>query len=809
MVDLKPLIREKRWDVKREKEIIDLWKKEDLYTYTMDPKDKRPLLVIDTPPPYPSGKWHVAGAAHYSQIDMIARYFRLKGYNVVFPFYADRNGLPVEVKVEKTYNINAHEMASTPEGRRKFIQLCKSFLDEVEGELARIMEKMACSHTYWRDGTDSVKYRTMTQATFIDLWKRGLIYEDERPVRWCPRCKTTLAEAEVEYEERKGYLYTILYKLKETGEPLPVSTTRPELIASCKALAFNPEDDRYKHLEGKTAIAPIYGHELKILSHPQVDPEYGTGLMMVCSYGDEDDVRMFKELGLKPKVIIDEDGRLTSEAGVLAGLKVEEAREKIVEILEEQGLLVDKKEITHKVPVCWRCHTPIQIIHRREYFLKQMEYLPQLRKIVDQIDFKPEMHKRKLLDWMDSISMDWPISRDRYYGTEIPVWHCTSCGAKLVPEPGKYYRPWIDEPPFEKCPVCGAGKEKLVGEKKTFDTWFDSSVSMLYVTQWFYNREFYEKAKDNTLRPQGYEIIRTWLYYSLLRVYQLTGRPAFRWVRISGMGLDPKGRAMHKSLGNVVDPEPILDEEGADAFRYWAAASAKLGYDYRFNRDMIKTGRLFATKLWNIARFISSFPEPTENYELSSLDKAFLGLLDEYLERIEQGYDELDVFDPIHLIYEYTWNFFASHYLELSKKPAYNRDGRYTEETQRGAWRTLHQILRRILVVLSPIMPVVTDAIYRELYGESVHRQKWPKPAGYKDQADLAREIAKVDNAIWGEKRRLGLKLVEPLPSKVCVSTSIPSDALTVLGEFHKAEIETGDCEGREIAPGIKIASQA
>jgi valyl-tRNA synthetase len=806
MVELKPRIKEKRWDVKREKEIIKKWKDENLYTYTMDPRDDKPLLVIDTPPPYPSGKWHVAGAAHYSQIDMIARYYRLKGYNVVFPFYTDRNGLPVEVKVERTYNINAHEMASTPEGRRKFIQLCSSFLDEVEKDLVNIMEKMGCSHTYWKDGTDSVKYRTMTQATFIELWKRGLVYEDERPVRWCPRCKTTLAEAEVEYEEKKGYLYTITYTLKETGQPLYVSTTRPELIASCKALAFNPQDYRYKHLEGKTALAPIYGHELKILPHPQVDPNYGTGLMMICSYGDEDDVRMFKELGLEPKVIVDEDGKLTEEAGPLAGLKVEDAREKIVALLEEKGLLKEKREIIHKVPTCWRCHTPIQIIHRREYFLKQMDFLPELRKIIDQIDFKPPMHKRKLLDWMDGISMDWPISRDRYYGTEIPIWHCTNCGAKLVAEPGKYYRPWIDDPPFDKCPVCCAPKEKLVGEKKTFDTWFDSSVSMLYVTQWFYNRSFYEKAKNNTLRPQGYEIIRTWLYYSLLRVYQLTGRPAFKWVRISGMGLDPTGRAMHKSLGNVVDPEPILEKEGADAFRYWAAASAKLGYDYRFNPDMIKAGRLFATKLWNIARFISSFPEPKDEYELSSLDKAFLGLLDDYLERIDAGYSELDVFDPIHLIYEFTWNFFASHYLELSKKTAYNRDGNYPDGIQRGAWYTLHQILRRILIVLSPIMPVVTDAIYRELYGESVHKQRWPSKTGFTKLADMAREIVKINNSIWGEKRRMGLKLVDPLPGKVCLATDLPRDVLSILGEFHKAQMVIGeDCNGREIGPGVKM----
>ncbi len=789
-------IKEKTWDIRWEMELYEQWEREGLHRSVMDPDDPREVIVIDTPPPYASGKWHAGGAAHYAQIDMLARYFRLKGYNVVVPFYADRNGLPVEVQVEKTYGVVAHEMASTPEGRRRFLGLCREFLDKAEAEIVRVWRRMGCSFDYWRNGTDSPEYRKLTQATFIELFRRGLIYEAERPVRWCPRCRTTLAEAEIEYREEEGYIYYVKYTLKDTGEPLVVATTRPELLAACAALAYNPEDERYKGLAGRKAIAPLYGHEVVIVEHPSVDPSFGTGLMMICSYGDEDDVRLFRELGLEPRVIIGEDGRMLPEAGPIAGLKVEEARRRIAEILEEKGLLVKKERIRHSVPVCWRCKTPLQIIHRRELFLKQLDFRDDVKRVADKMEFRPEMHKKKLYDWIDSLKMDWPISRDRFYGTEIPLWRCTKCGALLVPEPGRYYRPWEEEPPWDRCPVCGAPREYLVGEKRVFDTWFDSSISPLYVTGWRRNPRFYEKAKERVLRPQGQDIIRTWLYYSILRVYQLTGRPAFRWVRITGMGLDPKGRPMHKSLGNVIDPEPLIEEYGADAFRFWAASASKLGYDYRVDYGKLRTGRVFVTKLWNLARFVSGFEKPRDGYKLRPLDKAFLALLDEYLERVDRAYSSLDVYEPALSLYEYSWDYFASHYVEMVKERAYNRSGRYDAQEQRGAWYTLHEILERITIALSPIMPFVTDMIHRRLYGGTVHKKRWPEPfiADASERGELARVarlIAKVNSEVWAYKKRIGIRLRDPIPSARLLVPEELNGVASELEDLHKTPVGT------------------
>lgn len=796
-----PKIREKRWDLKMEKELLETWDEEGVYEFTYNPGDNREIIAIDTPPPYASGKWHVGGAAHYAQIDMIARYFRMKGYNVLVPFYADRNGLPVEVQVEKTYKVNPHELSITPEGREYFLKLCREFLDKAEGELVNVWRRLGCSFQYWRNGTDSEEYRRITQATFIELYKRGLIYEAERPVNWCPRCRTSLADAELEYNEEETYLYYIKFQVKETGEHLVVATTRPELLRSCKALVYHPGDERYVKYKGMHAINPVYGHEMPILEYEEVDPGYGTGLVMVCSYGDQRDVKMFRDLGLEPLIIVSKDGYLTKEAGILAGLKLTEARAKVVEILESNGLLVKKEKIKHSIPVCWRCKTPIQIVNSREWFLKQLDFKDELLKIIDQIEFKPLMHKKKLVDWINSVSTDWPISKDRYYATEIPLWKCSKCGSILLPEPGKYYKPWRDPAPWDKCPVCGAPREYLVGEKKVFDTWFDSSISVLYVTHYIRDPLLFEKAFKYTLRPQGQDIIRTWLYYSILRVYQLTGKPAFKWVRITGMGLDEKGEAMHKSKGNVIDPDPYVEKYGADAFRFWAAISAKLGYDYRFSEQTLKTGLYFATKLWNIARYISSFPEPKE-YRLRGIDKATLVYLDKIIEKIDKAYSELDVYEPVNEIYQFTWNYFASHYIELTKSRAYNRDGKYNELEQKAAWFTLHYTLKAILKALAPIMPFITDAIYRELYGRSIHLERFPEPdkERLKQPHDLVEKVVNVNSAIWSYKKKNNMKLSDPLKGKVYLPKGL-EEVAEELRDLHKFE----EIEFYEEAPSNTI----
>ena len=804
-----PKIKEKRWSKDKELDIRKLWDEERIHEYHFDPKDTRPIIVIDTPPPYPSGKWHVGGAAHYAQIDMIGRYFRMKGYNVFLPFYADRNGLPVEVQVEKAKKVNPHELAKTPEGREKFLNMCREFLDEVEKELINIWRRLGCSFYYIRNGTDSPEYRRITQATFIELWNRGLIYEAERPVNWCPRCMTTLSDAELERKEEATLLYYIKFRVKETGDEIVIATTRPELLGACDAVIFNPKDERYHHLRGKHAIVPIYNKEVRIIEHPEAKPEFGTGLVMVCSYGDQRDIRLFKELGLKPIILINKDGSLNEKAGILKGLKVKDAKKKIAEELRKRGLLVKIERIKHSIPVCWRCKTPVEFIHVREYFLKQLEFKDELRKVIDEMSFYPEYHKRKLLDWLESISTDWPISRSRYYGTEIPLWKCTKCGAVVLPKPGKYYVPWKEKAPVEKCPKCGALSENLIGEKKVFDTWFDSSISALYVSGYLRNNEFFSRAFGNIMRPQGIDIISTWLYYSILRIYQLTGKPAFRWVRITGMGLDEKGEAMHKSKGNVIDPDPYIEKYGADAFRFWAAAASKLGSDYRFSEQTIRSGSLFATKLWNIARFISAFPEPgEEEVKLKPIDLMILEELNNLIEKCDKAYSQLDVYEPANSIYQFVWNVFASHYLEAVKRRAYNRENKYSEAEQKAAWYTLHTVLKNSLKLLAPIMPYITDYLWRKMYSsKSIHLERFPtsNPQWNKGYAKLLKKFMEVNSAIWGFKKRENMSFAQPIEGVVYIPKELAPLAEDIK-ELHRIrEIRLGKPEKEALKIGSEV----
>jgi len=596
-----PRLEEKRWDHRLEAELWRKWEEEGLFEFRLE--EGRPVFAIDTPPPYVSGRWHIGAAVHYTQIDMVARYFRLKGYNVLFPMGLDRNGLPVEIEVEKTYGVRAREM-----DREEFIRLCKEHLDKLEAELLDLAKKLGIGADYkhvYR--TDSEEYRALTQATFIEMWRRGLVYEDYRPAIWCPVCHTTIAEAEIEYVNRMGRLYYIKFRVEGEDRHVAIATTRPELLGATVAVMYHPDDERYKWLEGKRVIVPIYEYPVPVIPHPVVKMEFGTGLMMLSSFGDLVDVRLFRELGLKPRVLINPDGRMNELAGPYAGMTVEEARRAIVRDLYERGLIEKEENISQNVPTCWRTHNPVEFIMTRDLYLKQVEFREKLLELIEEMEFYPPEHKTILVNWINSISIDWPISRSRYYGTEVPIWYCKRCGHPHVPPPGRYYRPWKERPPLEKCEKCG--HTEFEGDKRTFDTWFDSSISPLFITGYMRDEKLFNAAFPAAVRPQGIDIVRTWLYYTILRVYLLTGKPAFKMVRLSGLGLDEKGRAMSKSLGNIIDPLPLIEKYGADAIRLWGASEARLGHNYRFSEERLRGARKFITKLWNVARFVSSFPQ--------------------------------------------------------------------------------------------------------------------------------------------------------------------------------------------------------
>jgi len=757
----KPKIKASRWNIEREEEQSRLWEKEN--TYQFNKASKKLIFSIDTPPPYASGKMHVAQAGHYAQIDMVARYFRMKGLEVLFPLGVDRNGLPVEAQVEKEYNVRAHEMP-----REEFIKICARFLDKVEANLIRILYRagMSCDlANHYR--TDSPEYRRMTQASFIEMWKKGLIYQDNRPTNWCPVCRTSIADAEIDYTETETSLNYMKFKVSETGETIVIATTRPELLCTCAALFFNPEDSRYQHLKEKKAIVPIFEQKVPILAHGSAKPEFGTGLMMACSYGDYSDLRLFRELNLKSIIAIDQTGKMNEVAGPYKGLTVEEARAKVIQDLQKNGLIVKQEKSIHRTPICWRSEDPVEFIAMPEYYLKQLQFLDDIREVTEKMRFYPKESKQILDNWINSITIDWPISRRRFYGTEIPIWYCKNCGRAHLPEPGKYYQPWREKAPFESC---DCGSKEFVGEQRTFDTWFDSSLSGLFIIGYLKDKKFFQKAFPSSLRPQGIDIVRNWLYYSILRTYLLFKEPAFRMVRLSGMGLDEKGEAMHKSKGNIVYPDSIFQKYGADAFRFWSASEGKLGSNYRFSEARVKGAALFITKLWNIARFISSFPAVTDNLELYALDKMMLAQLNDVVKECKSGYEELNAYVPANAIRNLAWNFFADNYVEAVKSRAYNQYGEFDEKLQRGAWYTLHTCLNTILKLLAPICPFVTEALWRDLYSqESIHLQPFPQERKELETSlkTLSTQFMNFNTAVWKYKKEKNIALSQGVAATV------------------------------------------
>ena len=764
-----PRIAEKRWNHALEREIFDTWQKEGIYAFKLR-KGAKPF-VIDTPPPYPSGTWHIGAVAQYTQIDMIARTGRMLGNQVLFPIGIDRNGLPVEIYTENLYKIKMRDTS-----REKFIELCRTALDDLESKMLGIMKQVGLSGDYEsKYRTDQEEYRKLTQSTFIVLWNRGLVYEATRPNNYCHECGTTIADAEVQYEERPTRLVHVKFKVKETDEPLIIATTRPELICACQLVIVNPSDERYSTLHGKHAILPIYGREVEIKPHSSAQPEFGTGVVMICSYGDYTDVLLFRELGLAEIAATGQDGRLTEVAGPYQGLRITEARARILQDLETQGLLVKAESISHRTPICSRSGTPIEIISMKEYYLKQLDFLPQLKQLAKKIIFHPDANRQILLDWLNSVAIDWPISRRRVYATEIPVWYCKQCKTPFIPPPGEYYRPWRDSPPAAKCTNCGA--VEFEGDSRTFDTWMDSSISALFISKYDSDPKFFKQSYPTTIRPQGKDIVRTWLHYSILRCYQLTKKPPFTHAWIGGLGMDEQGQAMHKSKGNVVEPEPIIEKFGADAFRFWNASEATQGSDFRCSEARIAGAHKFLTKVWNISRFISSFPQ-VKTIKLQAADRWILAELSALIEQSLEGYKDFNFFTPASAIRDFVWETFASHYMEMVKPRAYGQG--FTKAQQKAAWYTLHTVLKNVLLLLAPVTPFLVDYVWRQLYSKnSIHVQRFSKASWSKAHRRYTENMLAFNREVWKIKEEKNLALRDPLEMQVPKALAPFRDDLT------------------------------
>lgn len=822
-----PKIKDSRWSKDFEHGIYESWKLRNTGNsntgnkYKFDAKSDKPLYSIDTPPPYVNKPIHIGHATTYTLMDMFARYRRMMGYNVLFPLGFDRNGLPIEMEAEKRFKVKLNQVS-----REKFLDMCKAVLEESSSASTDSFVKLGIGFNSYIEGdeigdmycTDSASYRALTQATFIELYNKGLIYLDNRINNFCPGCQTTLADSEIEYADLQATFNDITFICKETSEELTIGTTRPELICSCGAVIFHPADERYKHLDGMTAITPHYKKQVPIMAHPMADMTKGTGLAMMCSAGDTADIRFFREQNLEPVISINQDGAMNENAGFLQGLKVSKARDAIIEELNKKGLLVKQTSVVHRTPVCERSKDPIEFIAMEEFYLKQVEFKEKMLELGGLMNFHAESSRQIFVDWVKSISIDWPITRRRYYATEVPLWYCTECGGHILPPKGRYYQPWRESPPAESCASCPkCNSSSFKGEERVFDTWFDSSISPLYILKWGSGssgdsetqksqmslhkmslHSFYEHNPKCSLRPQGKEIIRTWLYYTVLKCYLLTGRCVFKDVWINYHILDGKGKKMSKSLGNVIDPHEILDKCGAEPFRLWCAIEGNLDKaDFKCSFERIDGASKTLMKLWNVARFVSQFDKP-DSYMLTELDRWIINETNRLVDECRKKYEHYDFHNPVQEIKHFIWEIFASHYIELAKNRAYNENGSgagsgaFTQAESNGAVFALYHVLETVLKLLAPVVPFITYKLYDGLFHQDVHFEVFPEKFNVAAVQFSTADIANVNSAVWKAKKDAGQSLKATVAC-LTVLTSLQGIKKELMSAHYASNIEIGN----------------
>jgi len=768
-----------------EKKWQDFWAENKIYRY--DPQSDKPVYSIDNPPRYASGSLHAGHAVHYTHIDFAARFKRMTGHNVIFPLCFDVNGIPIEERVERLHGVSPRDI-----GRQKFNELCAEFADKNIKEMTRQFRILGESmdDTYYYQ-TNAPNYRRLTQISFVKLFHDGLMYKGEFPINWCPRCQTALADAEVEYGNRMTKLNYIKFHLKENPEEhILIATTRPELLSTCQIVAVHPDDETKKHLVGKKLLTPVFNKEVEIIADDKVDPDFGTGVVMICTIGDKDDLEWVYRYKLPIEKGIDEVGNLTELAGKYQGMSTTDGRAAIISDMGTTSLLTKQEDLEQNVGRCWRCKTPLEFLVKEQWFLKTTPFKERVWEASNRMDWYPEFMKIRLREWIDSLEWDWVISRQRFFATPIPVWECEECGEVVVAtEEQCYVDPTIDAPPVSACPKCSS--TRLKGCEDVFDTWMDSSISPLFLARWQQEKEYpgaFEKLFPISLRPQAHDIIRTWAFYTILRSEVLIGKEPFREIMMDGFILSEDGTPMHTSLGNVIDPLKVLDEYGADALRYYAA-SCSLGMDNAFRFKDIKRGQRLLRKFWNIQMFISSALrkaeiDPSElaslnidNFsqeessaegedartdeevgELSTVDRWILSLYSGVVKRASANMNVFQFDKAMKDIEYFMWHEFADDYIEMVKQRMYSRK-------DRGAAFTLYTIGYGLTKLLATFLPHITEEIFQTLYrdyegGETIHFKDFPKPLLVDAEAEKVGSLVKnIVSSVRNWKSESGIPL--------------------------------------------------
>jgi valyl-tRNA synthetase len=748
--------------------------------YYFDWESEKPQYIIDTPPPYPTGNFHIGNALNWCYIDFVARYKRMQGYNVMFPQGWDCHGLPTEVKVEQLNHITKNQVP-----REEFRRLCEKLTDEAIVRFHQSMGRLGLSIDWSNEyATMKPEYYVKTQTSFVRMYEKGLIYREEHPVNWCPRCGTAIALAEVEYDSRTSTLNYMRF-LAEDGH-IEIATSRPELLPACVAVAVNPEDGRYQKYIGKTVRVPIFDYDVPVISDPVVDANFGTGFVMICTFGDKQDVRWWMEHHLPLRQAIDRSGRLTDISGPYRGLSVDEAKKKITEDMRDLGIIFKQEPLEQNVGLCWRCKTPIEILSEQQWFVRINA--EEIKKTAEEIEWIPPHMRVRLDNWADSMEWDWCISRQRIFATPIPVWYCRDCQEVLVAD-----EKWLPlDPNHTRPPVrCKCGSDDFIPEQDVLDTWMDSSISALAVAGWPNRKDL---RMPTQLRPQGHDIIRTWAFYTILRTKSLEGVKPWDSILINGMALGEDGHKMSKSLNNFIRPEEVFETNGADALRAWAAIGGSPGNDIPFQWKEITAASRFQQKLWSIFRFSRPLIDKVEANP-GQVDRWLLGELDQLVVSATRAMDGFQFDETMKAIRAFAWDVLADNYIELVKARLYGPDG----PQKRAAQNTLYTALETIAKLMAPFIPFLSEEIYHSLTGESVHVANWPKATGYAvDPAGLA--IKEIAAALRRYKAEKGMALNSPLTG-ITVYSDMTLETFDLVGVANSPVESMTGCPKIEMKP--------